>query len=251
MPRYVIQLGYDGTGFFGWQKQPDARTVQGELEQALKTLIQEEIQLYGSGRTDTGVHAEDQHAHFDVHIPVERNWLTRRLQRLLPDDILVRRIVEVPEHFHARFDARWRQYRYQILLRPDPFKRLYAWYPGHIADWDVVDRGLDLLRGGHDFSGFSKRTAELPHCRCHIHEAGRSGPEGHCIFIRVRANRFLRSMMRAIVGGLVSVGQGVKDPDWFQKKLQEDTELGNMALAPPHGLFLEKVSYPGSVSDLT
>ncbi len=251
MPRYVVQLAYDGTQYSGWQKQPDVRSVQGEVEKALQTLAQEEILLYGSGRTDTGVHAEDQVAHFDTHLPVEPAWLTGRLRRLLPEDILIRCIREVPEHFHARFDAQWRQYRYQLLRSPDPFKRLYAWHPGGEIAWESMDKALEQLMGEHDFSGFSRKSGELPHCRCTIYHAEQVARGDDMVVIRIRANRFLRSMMRGVVGGLVSIALGKKEPDWFKKQLNEGTELDNIALAPAHGLYLEKVFYPKTVLDLT
>jgi tRNA pseudouridine38-40 synthase len=251
MPRYVIQLSYDGTEFFGWQKQPDARTVQGTLEQALQTLLQEDISLYGSGRTDTGVHAEEQFAHFDVHIPVEADWVVERLRRMLPDDLLVQMVREVPEHFHARFDAHWRQYRYQLLTGPDPFRRRHAWYPGEVADWQSVDNGLQLLAGEHDFAGFSRKTDDLPHSRCTVLLAEREVTSDGLVVVRIRANRFLRSMMRALTGALISVGQGRKDPEWFEEQLKNGRELDNIPLAPPNGLFLEKVFYPESVLGLT
>ncbi len=251
MPRYVIQLAYDGTDYFGWQKQPDARTVQGTLEQAIQTLLQEEISLYGSGRTDTGVHAEEQYAHFDAHIPVEPDWLVERLRRMLPGDILVRRVKEVPEHFHARFDAHWRQYRYQVLVEPDPFRHRFAWYPGGISDWGQINRGLQLLSGEHDFAGFSRKTEDLPHSRCTILLAERELAEDGLVVVRVRANRFLRAMMRALVGGLIQVAQGKKDADWFENQLIKGMELDDIALAPAQGLILEKVFYPESVLDLT
>ena len=251
MPRYVIQLAYDGTEYFGWQKQPDVRTVQGTLEQAMQTLLQEDISLYGSGRTDTGVHAEDQYAHFDAHIPVDTGWLAGRLRRMLPEDVLVRRIKEVPEHFHARFDAHWRQYRYQVLRKPDPFRRRYAWYPGEVPDWDAIDSGLRRLAGEHDFSGFSRKSEDLPHSRCTVLLAKREVSPDGLVVVRIRANRFLRSMMRALVGGLIHVAQGKKEPEWFENQLNKGTELDNIALAPAHGLYLEKVFYPESVLDLT
>ncbi len=251
MPRYVLHLAYDGTSYSGWQKQPDARTVQGEIEQALQALTQEKIHLYGSGRTDTGVHAEDQYAHFDTHIPVEDDWLAGRLQRMLPDDILIYRIKLVPEHFHARFDAQWRRYRYQLLRRPDPFQRLYAWYPGVELDWKAMEDGLVLLKGEHDFAGFSRKSGDLPHYRCTVLDAGLDMTDGQMVFIRIQANRFMRSMMRAVVGALVSVARGSKDPEWFKKQLKESSEWDNNLIAPAHGLYLEKVFYSESVLDLT
>ncbi len=251
MPRYVIKLAYDGTEFFGWQKQPDARTVQGTLEQALQTMLQEEIALYGSGRTDTGVHAEEQFAHFDVHIPAEADWLVERLRRMLPDDLLVQAVREVPEHFHARFDAHWRQYRYQLLTEPDPFLRRHAWYPGEVTDWKTVDDVLQLLFGEQDFAGFSRKNDDLPHSRCTVLLAEREVTPDGLVVVRIRANRFLRSMMRALTGALISVAQDRKDFEWFEEQLKSGREMDNIPLAPPNGLFLEKVFYPESVLGLT
>jgi len=251
MPRYVMQLSYDGTRYYGWQRQPDHETVQGVVEEAASRVIQEEIKLYGSGRTDTGVHAEEQFAHFETHIPVECDDLVYRLQRMLPEDIYVNEIRETGEHFHARFDAGWRQYRYQLLLQRDPFCRRYAWYPGDGLDWVAIRECVAALEGENDFSGFSRNSEELPHSRCTVMESSIEMENERLVFFRIRANRFLRSMVRAIVGGLVSVGTGKKSVTWFKNHLVEGTEIDNIALAPARGLFLEKVFYPKSVLDLT
>lgn len=251
MPRYVIQLSYDGSRYNGWQRQPDVKTIQGEVEQALSTVTQEEVRLYGSGRTDTGVHAENQYAHFDMYIPVEEEELVYRLQRMMPEDIHVWSIREVGEHFHARFDAQWRQYRYQLLLQPDPFQRRYAWYPGDGLDWQAMLSCLESIRGEQNFAGFSRKTGDLPHSRCTIISADLEMHNKSMVFVRIRANRFLRSMIRALIGGLVSVGSGKKDKEWFTKHLKKGLELDNIALAPARGLFLEKVFYPKAVFDLT
>ncbi|MEX2657134.1 MAG: tRNA pseudouridine(38-40) synthase TruA [Balneolales bacterium] len=251
MPRYLIHLAYDGTNYSGWQKQPDAETVQGVLERVLQTLTQEEIRLYGSGRTDTGVHAEDQYAHFDTHIPVDEPTLVDRLRRMLPEDMYIRGLRVVSEHFHARFDAAWREYRYQLLLHPDPFQRMYAWYPGEGLDREVMRSCLSLIEGEHDFSGFSKKNGDLPHSCCTVLQACLEIHGNNMAFVHIRANRFLRSMIRAIVSGVVSVGSGKKNIKWFQQQLHEGTEIDQIALAPARGLFLAKVFYPKPVLDLT
>ncbi|MDG5767760.1 tRNA pseudouridine(38-40) synthase TruA [Balneolales bacterium ANBcel1] len=251
MPRYVIQLSYDGTRYNGWQRQPNVPTVQGAVEEAAARVIQEDVQLYGSGRTDAGVHAEEQFAHFDTHIPVETDKLLYSLRRMLPDDIYIAGIREVAEHFHARFDAGWRQYRYQLLLQPDPFQRMYAWYPGEGLDWKTMRRCAGLLDGELDFSGFSRNTEDLPHSRCTILQSDMEMSGEGMVCYRIRSNRFLRSMVRALVGGMVSVASGKKEFSWFKKHLNQGMEIDNIALAPAGGLFLEKVFYPKSVLDLT
>lgn len=251
MPRYLLHLAYDGTCYCGWQKQPDKVTIQGVIEKALETVTQEYISLYASGRTDSGVHASEQFAHFDTHIPVEEIRLAARLQKILPDDIKINGIRAVPDLFHARFDAQWRQYRYQVLLSPDPFLRLFAWYPGDGMDFEVLNQGINVLEGEHDFSGFTRKASDMPHCRCTIHKAIMEHSSPNMMVIRIRANRFMRSMMRALVGGLISIASGKKNLAWFKNHLENGRDLNNIPLAPGSGLFLEKVFYPGSILDLT
>ncbi len=251
MPRYVIRLSFDGTRYHGWQRQPEEPTVQGVVEQAASKVLQEEIALYGSGRTDAGVHAEEQFAHFETHIPVDGADLLYRLGRMLPEDIHVSDVRETTEHFHARFDAVWRQYRYQLLLDEDPFKRMYAWYPGNGLDWQSMRACLTALEGEYDFSGFSRNSEDLPHRRCTILERSMEMKDENLVCVHIRANRFLRSMVRALIGGIVTVGFGKKNVDWFKKHLNQGSEIDNIALAPAKGLFLEKVFYPQSVLDLT
>lgn len=251
MPRYLLHLAYDGTSYCGWQKQPDKKTIQGVIEKALQTVTQEDMSLYASGRTDSGVHASEQFAHFDAHIPVEENRLAARLQKMLPDDIKIHEIRAVPEFFHARFDAQWRQYRYQFLLSPDPFLRHFAWYPGGGMNWQMMNQGIEILEGEHDFSGFTRKASDMPHCRCTVLQAVLEENSPNMMIIRIRANRFMRSMMRALVGGLVCIASGKKDLDWFKKHLENGKDLNNIPLAPGSGLFLEKVFYPRSILNLT
>lgn len=250
MPRYALEIAYDGTRYSGWQKQPDAETVQGATEQALSLLLQEQVQLYGSGRTDTGVHARQQIAHFDTFIPVETSRICQRLARVLPDDIHVRQIKPVPEYFHARFDAAWRQYRYQLALHADPFERLYSWHVGRPVAWDEVSRCLERLEGEHDFSGFAKKSSELPHGRCTVLQAGLHR-QGNLLVVTIRANRFLRSMMRALIGAAIQTATGQKERGWFDERLAAPALSAGLVLAPAHGLALEKVFYPQTTFDLT
>ena len=251
MPRYVIRLSYDGGRFNGWQKQPEVNTIQGTVEQAIRTITQEKVTLYGSGRTDTGVHAEQQFAHFDTVIPIDEQFLLHRLQRMLPDDIFVYGIREVAEHFHARFDAKWRQYRYQLLLHPDPFHRQYAWYPGSNLDWESFAECLMLIEGEHDFSGFCRKGDNITHCRCTVLYTKLEQHEDSMVLVYIRANRFLRSMIRTLTGAMVTVGIGKKNTEWFCNHLHEGEEIDNIAIAPSKGLFLEKVFYPKDDLDLT
>ncbi|MDI6401115.1 tRNA pseudouridine(38-40) synthase TruA [Balneolaceae bacterium ANBcel3] len=246
MARYALQLVYDGTHFFGWQRQPGHPTVQGALEEALSRVTQQAMSLYGSGRTDTGVHAECQYAHFDSETALDTGDLLHRLNRMLPDSMLIKSLFQVPDDFHARFSAEWRQYRYQLLTCPDPFRRGFAWYPGWEPDPEKLKSCLNLLPGEHDFSGFSKPTPELAHSRCRILHVECYQAEERMLLVRIRANRFLRSMVRGLMAAAVEVSMGKKSVDWFKNHLKEGTKLPNIALAPPGALFLEEVFYPES-----
>lgn len=247
MPRYLITLAYDGTCYHGWQKQPDAQTVQGEVERVMQILTREEIELYASGRTDSGVHAETQYAHFHVGSPLDLMALKEKMGRMLSDAIQLLDIIEVPDAFHARYDAEWRQYRYQVLLKPNPFLRMYAWYPGKGINLSLLGECLKKIEGIHDFSGFSRKADELPHQRCHILKASYEEKKGNMIIIRIKANRFLRSMVRALTGAALSVAFSRKEPLWFDHQLKSGESLANVPLAPSKGLFLEEVFYPERV----
>ena len=247
MPRFLMRISYDGTCFQGWQKQPEGRTVQGEVERALGVLMQKEISLYGSGRTDTGVHAEAQYAHFDTPEPVDHAFICDRLRKLLPREIWVHGVFPVRDDFHARFDALWRQYRYQLLLTPDPMLRLYGWFPGYELDHEQLRKCVAITLGEHDFSGFSKKNEDLPHHRCTILAAAIERDDSSAVLqIRFRANRFLRSMIRGLVGAAVTVARRRESTGWFRECLDERKQMEQITLAPARGLILEKVFYPDS-----
>lgn len=241
--RYFLQLAYDGARFHGWQVQPNALTVQQVLDEALSTLLREQVCTIGSGRTDTGVHAAQQFAHFDVSAPLVAEAVLYRLNRLLPPDIAVQAVYAVGDEAHARFDALARTYEYRVSLVKDPFRRAHsslAWRPPDVGQ---MNRAAALLPGFEDFTTFSKTKGDTPHYRCRLFEAGWRQQGGLLVFT-VRANRFLRGMVRMLVGTLLEVGAGKRTVEEFAAAVQaQDRRLAGGA-AEAAGLFLTRVEYP-------
>lgn len=221
MPRYAFAVEYEGSRFKGWQRQPDARTVQQELERALSLILQQNIQVVGSGRTDTGVHAEAQVAHFDVHQELQTADLLDRLNKVVDPDIHVHLLQSVSEDFHARFSATFRQYRYQLMLRYRPLKRRHCFHVYRSVDWSIVEDCLKRMEGSHDFAWFSKKASELPHAVCRMHYAGLECVGADEMHVRLQANRFLRHMVRGIVGAVLMAGAGMLHRDTVVAMLGE------------------------------
>ncbi len=238
-----MTVEYDGTEYMGFQRHPGRRTIQGELEWALSRITKESIHIAGAGRTDAGVHAVGQVVSFRTTgtIPVER--IPVALNSLLSRDIVAREAVEMPQDFHARHSARSRSYRYVILNRENPsaLGGRFHWYVPHATDIDLMRRGAEYLFGKHDFTSFSavmdtpSRVRELTEL-----SISRAGDE---IVFGIRANAFLHSMARIVVGTLVEVGQGRRTPDDVQFILEaKDRRLAGRT-APPQGLVLVEVTY--------
>lgn len=255
--RYRMELSYDGSAFRGWQRQPDAPSVQGTIETALKTLLHEEIQLTGAGRTDTGVHASAYTAHFDAETEFERTQLAYKLNSILPTEIAIKSISPANPDFHARFDAVKREYIYLIHRKKNPFLRNRSYYFGYPdMDFEAMNRAASLLKGTHDFSAFEKTGADNKTSVCTVFEARwsrlkESGlpfgtAESECWCFRISADRFLRNMVRAIVGSLLEVGRGKRTEENFGK-LMDATVANARSLAgesvPAHALYLNKIEY--------
>lgn len=255
MARYFLELAYQGTDFVGWQRQPKGRSVQGTLEQALETLLRRPVPVVGSGRTDAGVHALGQVAHIEQELTEQqREELLYRLNALLPDDIACHALRPVQEDAHARFSAEWRSYVYYATLTKNPFtKAICARLPYRVLDLEAMNEACGYLLGEHTMRAFAKNVPEETHYLCHVHEAqwtqlsaGMAHSEEVLAF-RIRANRFLRGQVRAIVGALLEVGRGRQKPEWIQEVLLEQRDQLSAAVAPAEGLYLEKVHYPASV----
>lgn len=256
--RHKIRLSYDGSEFCGWQIQNNARTVQGELEKALSTLLGTSIQVTGAGRTDSDVNAINYIAHFETpdEVSVEAAQLRYKLNAMLPRQIAVHEISQVGEDFHARFDATSREYHYFIHFRKDPFCEKYSYRMRYKLDTDKMNEAAELLLGEHDFSCFEKVGGNNATSVCTITEArwtsyrpehvdmmGFPCEDGDYIVFRIRANRFLRNMVRAIVGSLIEVGRGKKEPSWISELIESGNRSDAGSSVPGNALFFSGAEY--------
>ena len=247
--RYFLHLAYDGTQYHGWQMQPNALTVQAELNRCLSQVLRQPVHSLGSGRTDTGVHASHQVAHFEADLPagMTLELLLYRLRRTLPPDIAPLRLHEVAYNANARFDAERRTYEYFVVTRPDPFRRDLALLVDRPLDVAAMNEAAATLVGQFDFTTFSKVKGAEAHYVCCCYEAGWHPAPGGWVF-RIRANRFVRGMVRLVVGTLLDVGRGKLTPRQFQALLWAQRRVDAGGAAAARGLFLSKVEYaPGVV----
>ncbi len=245
MPTYRLDIEYDGTEWHGWQIQPNLPTVQGAIESALQTALRFNVSIVGSGRTDAGVHASGQVAHFHTDLPIDSHRLMASLNGLTPNSIAIRSIAEVQDGFHARFDALSRTYRYRLSTLPVALDAPIRWYVRPEPDFERMNLAANHLIGTHNFSAFCKVISDTENKVCTISEASwRACPDktGSFDFV-IRADRYLHGMVRAIVGTLIEIGQGKRDMDSVPQLIasQDRTQAG--FAAPPHGLSLEKVVY--------
>ncbi len=240
---YRIHISYDGTDFAGWQVQPGQRTVQGEIEKALGAILGEEVRLHGSGRTDAGVHALEQVAHFRCAASkLNGAVIERALPGRLPPDIALRRLEEAPDSFDARRCAVGRSYRYRIIRRRDPFARRFAWEVRGALDVEKMIRAAVHFTGEHDFTSFAASTRKGMDNRVVVKSASIAAG-GEEIRFDVTANRFIHRMVRNMAGTLVEVGRGRIEPDRILGILAgRDRTLAGIA-APAHGLCLVHVAY--------
>jgi len=241
--RYFITLSYDGTRYHGWQVQPNGISVQGALQHALSLLLRQEIQVTGAGRTDTGVHARMMVAHFEVQHAIDFQNLTYKLNRLLPGDIAIQKIDLVDDDMHARFSATSRTYRYFVHTAKQPFLRHYSLQLHYKLDFQLMNEAAAMLLEYDDFGAFCKSHADVKTTLCHVsHAQWHQVTEGEWYF-EITANRFLRNMVRAVVGTLVDVGRHRLSPDDFRKVIEgkRRTEAGESM--PANALFLENITY--------
>lgn len=242
--RYFIELQYDGAAYCGWQRQTDAPTVQQTVEQRLSMLRRVPTEIVGAGRTDTGVNASFYVAHFDSDTPIEDcEQLTYKLNRVLPDDIAIKRIYEVDAARHARFDARQREYTYFITSHKQPFRRFSAWYFAVDLDVEKMNEAAQRLLRYDDFTSFAKLNSNNKTNICHITHAEWVAEDDLTLRFTIRADRFLRNMVRAIVGTLVDVGRGRYTVEEFEDIVRSKDLSRSSAGAPACGLFLSDVRY--------
>lgn len=241
-----LDLEYDGSGFVGWQDQAEGRTVQGTLASAMGTLLQEEAAPVGSGRTDAGTHALGQVAHARVRSCMEADRILRGLNALLPEDVAVLRVLDVPPGFHARYGALGKRYRYRIDTARHALGRHAVWTLQRPLDLEPMAEAAAGLRGTLDFRAFCKADPPPESYACRI-DAAEWRRRGHRWSFEIEADRFLRHMVRALVGTLVEVGQGRRSPRRFLELLEgADRSLAG-STSPARGLCLLRVRYPEEV----
>ena len=248
MNRYFIYLGYNGKSFCGWQTQPNGLAVQQCLEEALSTLLRQATQVVGAGRTDAGVHARMMVAHFDCdNLPYDLIFFAEKLNRLLPKDIAVYRIVPVKPSAHARFDATARTYRYYITARKNPFNYDMVYRMNHLPDFEAMNEAAKVLPEYIDFTSFSKLHTDVKTNNCRIYQAEWTRVDDDVWAFTIRADRFLRNMVRAIVGTLLEVGRGKLTLEGFRGVIEAKDRCRAGVSVPGQALFLEDITYPESL----
>ena len=241
--RYFVTFSYDGTRYHGWQIQPNGDSVQARLQGALSTLLRQEIGVTGAGRTDAGVHARMMVAHFDYDGALDCTQLTYKLNRLLPYDIAVEKVEPVSEEMHARFSATSRTYHYYIHTTKDPFCRAYSCELHYPLDFQKMNEAGLLLTGYDDFGAFCKAGADVKTTLCHVTEARWVQTSPTTWYFRITANRFLRNMVRAVVGTMIDVGRGRLSLVDFCKVIEGKRRTDAGESMPGNALFLEKIEY--------
>ncbi len=247
MQRYFLTLSYNGTAYNGWQMQPNAPTVQETLQRAMSALLKQAVGVVGAGRTDTGVHAARYVAHFDAAEPIanEKDFLFH-LNCMLPDDIAVSRVRRVKPHANARFDAVSREYKYYITTEKDPFAADRAWKVTVPLDVEAMNRAAALLPETSDFTSFCRLHSDNKTNICKVFSAGWERAGNKLVFT-VRADRFLRNMVRALVGTMVDVGRGKITVGGFAAIIEARDRGAASGSAYPQGLFLTDVEYRDEV----
>ncbi len=247
--RYFIELAYNGKNYHGWQIQPDAITVQGVLEKALSTLLRKEIQIVGAGRTDAGVHAKQLFAHFDFEVIEDLSEFQFKLNSFLPKDISIQNIFSVKEDTHARFNAVEREYEYIVSLQKNPFSEDFAHLIHHHPNLELMNEAANELLNYKDFQCFSRSNTDVKTYNCAIKKAFWKEENSQLIFT-ISADRFLRNMVRAIVGTLLDVGFEKTSLEEFHEIIKSKNRSKAGTSAPAKGLYLIKVIYPESIKCL-
>ncbi|KAA3615706.1 MAG: tRNA pseudouridine(38-40) synthase TruA [Calditrichaeota bacterium] len=246
MPRIKLTIEYDGSAYCGWQLQKKDKTIQGELERALKIILKKKINILGSGRTDAGVHARNQIAHCDIPEiagnKLELLKIQKSINGILDNDIVVKNIEECSQEFHARFDAKKRLYRYYISKTPTAINRKLAWYISYPLNFTLMQKAADNLFTLQEFKTFCKTGNDVKTYECKIHRVKWYLASGFWVF-EIQANRFLYGMVRAIVGLLTELGQGKITYKQYLEIINSQDRSKVKFSAPAHGLFLEEITY--------
>ena len=246
--RYFIEIMFDGTAYHGWQVQPNSSTVQEQINQAISTVLEEDINIVGAGRTDTCVHAKQMFAHFDSSMSFDGKDLIYKLNSFLKNDISVLRVFEVDDSAHSRFDAFSRKYEYLIHVNKNPFLINKSWYFHRKLDVDLMNEASKLLLNYNDFTSFSKLHTQTKTNNCSVKMAVWEKVNDTLVF-SIEADRFLRNMVRAIVGTLVTVGEKKISIEEFVEIIESKNRSKAGASVPAHGLYLVSVKYPKTICD--
>lgn len=249
--RYFIRMAFNGAAYHGWQAQQNAVTVQQTLEDALSVLFKTTVNVTGAGRTDTGVHAREYFAHFEIEDELSDDALEKlvyKLNGILPDDIAVYEVVMVAPDMHARFSALSRTYKYFITQQRNPFAREYSWFYPNSLDLELMNKGAAFLMGCTDFTSFAKVHSDTKTNNCRITEAFWRNEDGMLVFT-ITADRFLRNMVRAIVGTLVELGAGKLNLDDLTTIVESRDRSEAGYSVPAKGLFLERIVYSEPISN--
>ncbi|MGM0932832.1 MAG: tRNA pseudouridine(38-40) synthase TruA [Bacteroidota bacterium] len=241
--RYFIELAYFGKMYHGWQNQPDAASVQEKVETALAKLFQKTIEITGAGRTDAGVHAKQIFAHFDIQERIDTKQLQHKLNSMLPKDIAVYDIFEVKPLAHARFDALSRSYEYLIINKKDPFLMDRAYFIKNSLDVDKMNEAAEILKTYTNFKCFSKSRTDVKTYNCKIEQAHWEW-DGGVLKFSITADRFLRNMVRAIVGSLIEIGLGKTSMDNLHEIIKSEDRSKAGTSVPAKALYLTEVTYP-------
>jgi len=244
--RYFFEISYHGKNYAGWQNQANATSIQSVIENALSKMFRSDINIIASGRTDTGVHCVQQYFHCEIDKPFERDELIIKMNSFLPKDIVVKSIRKVKPDANARFDAYERTYVYKITRKKNPFLEGLAWHFFKPLDVQTMNKAAALLIGEHDFECFSKVNTDVNHFLCDIKKAEWK-EEGQMLEFTITANRFLRGMVRSIVGTLLDVGTGKTSLKQFQAIVNSRDRKKAGPNVPAQGLYLEKVKYPSGI----
>lgn len=243
MPRYFIEVGYEGTNYGGFQVQKNAVTIQSEVTKALTVFYKKPFELTGSSRTDAGVHACQNYFHFDTDDKIpDPGWNTYNLNAILPDDIVIKNLYEVPDNAHCRFDAAWREYHYTIYHKKNPFIRNTAFFYPYKLNIESLNTAAGMLMRFNDFTSFSKKNTQVKNFICQIMESRWVIKEDQLVYI-VRSNRFLRGMVKGLVGTMLRVGRGDISLERFGDIIgMRDCSQADFSV-PSKGLFLMEVRF--------
>jgi len=243
--RFFIELSYKGTNYHGWQVQPNTNTIQAEINKALSTILNAKIEVMGAGRTDAGVHAKQMFAHFDYATEFDVHTIVIKLNSFLKNDIAIRTIFRVRDDASTRFDALSRIYHYNIVQEKSPFKTT-AYFVHRPLDVKAMNLACQHILGAQDFTSFSKANTQTFTNNCNVMSANWEWKDGELVFT-IKADRFLRNMVRAIVGTMLEVGIGKIKPDDVKEIIAKKDRCKAGTSVPAHALFLSKIEYPKDI----